>query len=206
MNKKNGLVNLLMLCIFIVLILTAIFFFTKIPDKNKENTNTTVVLKEVTYDSEVTALSFNSEDALINLFIEGYNNSEGAKVAQLMNFPAMYIYSGCENKSDFDKEYEETLGNDIPADELILMQYSLKQQETALISGINGNKVQLTLVENSNFQDTSKYLSKMTAKIRTVSEADGIDEVDTLEFILLKRDGHYSIIEYNLIESEPANK
>lgn len=206
MNKKNGLVNLLMLCIFIVLILTAIFFFTKIPDKNKENTNTTVVLKEVTYDSEVTALSFNSEDALINLFIEGYNNSEGAKVAQLMNFPAMYIYSGCENKSDFDKEYEETLGNDIPADELILMQYSLKQQETALISGINGNKVQLTLVENSNFQDTSKYLSKMTAKIRTVSEADGIDEVDTLEFILLKRDGHYSIIEYNLIESESANK
>ena len=83
------------------------------------------------------------------------------------------------------------------------MQYSLKKEETGIISGVeNNSSVELTLIENSEITDVSKYLSKMTAKIRTVSQVENIDEIDTLEFILLHRDGAYYVMQYNLIASE----
>ena len=84
------------------------------------------------------------------------------------------------------------------------MQYSLKKEETGIISGVeNNSSVELTLIENSEITDVSKYLSKMTAKIRTVSQVENIDEIDTLEFLLLHRDGAYNIIKFEMKESVP---
>ena len=60
----------------------------------------------------------------------------------------------------------------------------------------------MELIENSQIEDVSKYLSKMTAKIRTISETEGIDEVDTLEFLLLHRDGAYHLMKYDNTDSE----
>lgn len=202
--KKNNLVNVLLLFVFLALIATIVFFTMRISDTKKADEATKVELKEVLYDSAVTPVSVNSEDMLISTFINGYNNSDGATVAQLMNLPATYIYSECKEESEFDKKYEEKMTGEIPADELILMQYSLKQEETMMINNINELKVQLTLIERSDFKDISKYLAKLTAQIRTVSEEDGIDEIDTLEFTLLKREGHYSIINYTMTETTPS--
>ena len=85
------------------------------------------------------------------------------------------------------------------------MQYSLKNQEQALVNSILETNVTLELIENSEIQDVTKYLSKMTAKIRTISPDEGIDQTDTLEFLLLHKDKSYYIMNYYLID-ENGNK
>ena len=121
-----------------------------------------------------------------------------------MDLVATYIYSDCENESEFDTKYVDKLSRNLDTQELILMQYSLKKEETGIISGVeNNSSVELTLIENSEITDVSKYLSKMTAKIRTVSQVENIDQVDTLEFLLLHRDGAYNIIKFEMIDSVP---
>ena len=121
-----------------------------------------------------------------------------------MDLVATYIYSDCENESEFDTKYVDKLSRNLDTQELILMQYSLKKEETGIISGVeNNSSVELTLIENSEITDVSKYLSKMTAKIRTVSQVENIDEIDTLEFLLLHRDGAYNIIKFEMIDSVP---
>ena len=177
------------------------FFGRKIKIKN-DKVNNEVVLRDIGYQSEVLPVGFNSANAILINFIGAYNEHDGKGVAQLMNLVATYIYSDCENKDDFDKAYEDKLSIKNEVDDIILMQYTLQNQEKAIIDGVNNTDVKLTLIENSEIEDKSKYLSRMTAKIRTVSETEGVDEVDTLEFILLHRKDAYYIIEYNLIETE----
>lgn len=201
MKKKKVLINLLLVIILIDLFALVWFFGRKIKIKNNQDTGE-VVLREIGYNSSVLPVGYKNANGILVNFIEAYNAHDGKGVAQLMNLVATYIYSDCENKDDFDKAYEDKLSIKNEVDDIVLMQYTLQNQEKAIIDGINETDVKLTLVENSEIEDTSKYLSKMTAKIRTVSETEKIDEVDTLEFILLHRNDAYYIIEYNLIETE----
>ena len=124
-----------------------------------------------------------------------------------MDQVGLYIYveesDGDETK--FDDKYEEILSNPSDYDDLIVMQYSLKNQEQALVNSILETNVTLELIENSEIQDVTKYLSKMTAKIRTISPDEGIDQTDTLEFLLLHKDKSYYIMNYYLID-ENGNK
>lgn len=207
MDKRNVLINVLLVMVFIALVLGAVFLRIKIDikkmneedvDKDKE-----IVLKDVIYDSAVSQVGYGEVEPILRNFVDAYNNKNGEQLAQMMNLVATYIYSECENESEFDKKYVEKLSTDLEAQELLLMQYSLQREEKGIISGVENSDVELTLIENSEITDTSEYLSKMTANIRTVSKTDNVDEVDTLEFLLLHRDGAYYIIKYDLKDSVP---
>lgn len=201
MSKKNFLINLLLVVTLIILITIGVFVGKKVKEqKGKDDGD--VKLKEIGYQSSVSPIGFKNAEGILLNFIDAYNNHDGAGVAQLMNLVGTYIYSECENKDDFDKAYEEKLSVDREIDDVIIMQYSLQKQEKSIIEGVNNTDVKLTLVEHSEIEDKSKYLSKMTAKIRTVSESENIDETDTLEFILLHRDDTYYIMQYSLVASE----
>ncbi|MCI8291083.1 MAG: hypothetical protein HFJ25_02350 [Clostridia bacterium] len=201
MNKKNFLLNLVLVIILIILVVIGIFVVRKLKVQKSQKKGE-VVLKEIGYQSSVTPVGFHNAQGILLNFIQSYNNHDGSGVAQIMNLVGTYIYSECENKDDFDKAYEEKLAIDREVDDIVIMQYSLQKQEQSIIEGVNNADVQLTLIENSEIEDKSKYLSKFTAKIRTVSEKENIDEIDTLEFILLHRDGAYYVMQYNLIASE----
>lgn len=203
MNRRNFLLNLLLVMVLIALALGAYYFKIKIRNEQEKIERQNVVLRDIDYGSEITKISSRSADNICNNFIEAYNKKNGEQLVQFMDLVATYIYSDCENDSEFDKKYEEKLSSDIKSSELILMQKSLQREEKGLINGIVNDNVQLTLIEHSEIEDVSKYLSKMTAKIRTTSESEGIDEIDTLEFLLLHRDGAYHIIKYDMKDSVP---
>lgn len=206
MSRKNFLVNLLMILVFIALALGAYYLKVRIGNEKEKTArvNEQVVLKDIYYDSAVTQISYGEAGPIIQDFVGAYNNKNGEMLAQVMDLVATYIYSDCENESEFDTKYVEKLSRDLDTQELILMQYSLKKEESGIISGVeNNSSVELTLIENSEITDVSKYLSKMTAKIRTVSQVENIDEIDTLEFLLLHRDGAYNIIKFEMIDSVP---
>lgn len=206
MSRKNFLVNLLMILVFIALALGAYYLKVRIGNEKEKTArvNEQVVLKDIYYDSAVTQISYGEAGPIIQDFVGAYNNKNGEMLAQVMDLVATYIYSDCENESEFDTKYVDKLSRNLETQELILMQYSLKKEETGIISGVeNNSSVELTLIENSEITDVSKYLSKMTAKIRTVSQVENIDQVDTLEFLLLHRDGAYNIIKFEMIDSVP---
>lgn len=203
MNRRNFLLNLLLVMVLGALVLGAYYFKIRIGTEEEKIESHNVVLKDISYGSEIMQIGSTSADNIISNFIEAYNNKNGELLIQFMDLVATYIYSDCEYDSEFDKKYEEKLSSDIKSDEMILIQYSLQREEKGIINGIANNNVQLTLVENSEIEDVSKYLSKMSAKIRTISETEGIDEVDTLEFLLLHRDGVYNIIKYEMKDSVP---
>lgn len=203
MNRRNFLLNLLLVMVLGALVLGAYYFKIRIGTEEEKIESQNVVLKDISYGSEIMQIGSTSADNIISNFIEAYNNKNGELLIQFMDLVATYIYSDCEYDSEFDKKYEEKLSSDIKSDEMILIQYSLQREEKGIINGIANNNVQLTLVENSEIEDVSKYLSKMSAKIRTISETEGIDEVDTLEFLLLHRDGVYNIIKYEMKDSVP---
>jgi len=206
MSRKNFLVNLLMILVLIALALGAYYLKIRISNEKEKTAHVDeqVVLKDVYYDSAVTHISYGEAGPIIQDFVGAYNNKNGGILAQVMDLVATYIYSECENESEFDTKYVDKLSRNLDTQELILMQYSLKKEETGIISGVeNNSSVELTLIENSEITDVSKYLSKMTAKIRTVSQVENIDQVDTLEFLLLHRDGAYNIIKFEMIDSVP---
>lgn len=206
MSRKNFLVNLLMILVFIALALGAYYLKVRIGNEKEKTArvNEQAVLKDIYYDSAVTQISYGEAGPIIQDFVGAYNNKNGEMLAQVMDLVATYIYSDCENESEFDTKYVDKLSRNLDTQELILMQYSLKKEETGIISGVeNNSSVELTLIENSEITDVSKYLSKMTAKIRTVSQVENIDEIDTLEFLLLHRDGAYNIIKFEMIDSVP---
>lgn len=203
MNRKNFLLNLLLVMILIALALGAYYFKIKIENKEEKVVTSKVVLKDISYGSEIVQIGSTSADNMVQNFIDAYNSKNGEQLVQVMDLVSTYIYSDCENESEFDKKYEEKLSSDIKSDEFILMQYSLQREEKGIINGIANNNVQLTLIENSQIEDVTKYLSKMTVKVRTVSETEKIDEVDTLEFLLLHRDECYYIMKYDMVNSVP---
>ena len=206
MSRKNFLVNLLMILVLIALALGAYYLKIRISNEKEKTAHVDeqVVLKDVYYDNPVTHISYGEAGPIIQVFVGAYNNKNGEMLAQVMDLVATYIYSDCENESEFDTKYVDKLSRNLDTQELILMQYSLKKEETGIISGVeNNSSVELTLIENSEITDVSKYLSKMTAKIRTVSQVENIDEIDTLEFLLLHRDGAYNIIKFEMIDSVP---
>lgn len=199
MDKKKVFVNLFLLLILITLVCFGVFFYKKADNRRKELEAEKIVLKDIDYGSEVSLVGFANAKGILNTFIEAYNTSDGKKLASIMNLVGTYIYSEY-GEAEFDKKYEEILAEPSEYKDFVIMQYSLKKQEEAAIKEIDSYNVQVSLVENSEIEDVTKYLSKMTAKIRTVSEADGVDQIDELEFLLLHRDGTYYVMDYVLKE------
>lgn len=206
MNKKKAMINFLLLIILIVLIVCICIFYKIYDENRKKEENENVTLTEIGYGSDIKKFGHDSENGILKNLITGYNEHNGTRVVSMMDLVAKYIYNLAENENvDFDQKYVEILSNPNAYKDLYVMQFSVKQEEDGLVSFINDTNVELTLVENTKIQDVSKYLSKFTAKIRTVSADEGIDQVDTLEFLLSHKDKAYYIIEYYPID-ENGNK
>lgn len=202
MVKKKILFNFVLLLILIGLIVLAVFFW-KNEEKRKadEQPENEVELTKIEYGSSVSQIGHSNVNDIISSFIDAYNNHSGSDLVSIMDLVATYIYSDCENpKEEFDDKYVECLTSDTDAErtKMIILQTSVKQQEESLIESIDNTNVELTLVDNTEIEDISKYLSTFTANIRTVSEDEGIDEVDNMKFILLHEENAYYIIDYRL--------
>lgn len=201
MKKKEALKNLGLLLILLILIAIIYFLFSKKPVE-QENENV-VNLIDIDYSSVENRMGYEDAKGILNNYIDGYNSSDGEKVLGMMDLIALYIYQEVDCKEeDFDAKYEEILSKPSEYKDLLLMQKSAERYESEYIKEINNDSPTLTLVENSEIQDVTKYLSKMTAKIKIFSEKEGIDEVSDVQFLLLHRDNTYYVISSEKIFTE----
>ena len=207
MGKKKLLINMGLVIILIVCMSASVVLAKKDKQRRDKEAKENITLTDIGYETEIGQVGYDTASGILGAFIQAYNEHDGSGVAAIMDQVGLYIYveesDGDETK--FDDKYEEILSNPSDYDDLIVMQYSLKNQEQALVNSILETNVTLELIENSEIQDVTKYLSKMTAKIRTISPDDGIDQTDTLEFLLLHKDKSYYIMNYYLID-ENGNK
>ncbi len=207
MEKKNLLINIGLVILLIICIILGVVLTKQDIKRREKEKKEDIKLTEIGYGSEIGQVGYKNANGILNAFIQSYNEHDGEGVASIMDQVGLYIYvEECDSdQSKFDDKYEEILSNPSDYDDLIVMQYSLKNQEQALVNSISETNVTLEVIENSEIQDVTKYLSKMTAKIRTISLDEGIDQTDTLEFLLLHKDKSYYIMNYYLID-ENGNK
>jgi len=212
MDKRKKIENILLFIILIVLAILVVFLYNKNVEKyKKENTKEKeeeeVVLKGISYGSEITKIGYKNAQDLLNTFIAAYNNHDGKTMVSVMDIVAGYIYveEAERDISKFDENYIRILSDPEEYENLVLMRYALPQQEKSIIEGIDDTNVMLELVDNTEIEDISKYSSKVTANIRTYSEAEKIDQVDKLEFFLLHSNNAYYIVDYYVVD-ENGNK
>lgn len=207
MEKKNLLINIGLVIILIVCMGASVVLAKKDKQRRDKEAKENITLTDIGYETEIGQVGYDTASGILGAFIQAYNEHDGSGVAAIMDQVGLYIYvEECDSdQSKFDDKYEEILSKPSEYDDLIVMQYSLQKQEQTLVDSISQTNVALELVGGSEIQDVTKYLSKMTAKIRTVSADDGIDEVDTLGFLLLHRDQSYYIMDYYLAD-ENGNK
>lgn len=207
MGKKNLLINVGLTILLIACVIIGVFLTKQDIKRREKEEKEDIKLTEIGYGSEIGQVGYQNANGILNAFIQSYNEHDGEGVASIMDQVGLYIYvEECDSdQSKFDDKYEEILSKPSDYDDLIVMQYSLQKQEQALVNSISETNVTLEVIENSEIQDVTKYLSKMTAKIRTISPDDGIDQTDTLEFLLLHKDKSYYIMNYYLID-ENGNK
>ncbi len=207
MGKKNLLINVGLTILLIACVIIGVFLTKQDIKRREKEEKEDIKLTEIGYGSEIGQVGYQNANGILNAFIQSYNEHDGEGVASIMDQVGLYIYvEECDSdQSKFDDKYEEILSKPSDYDDLIVMQYSLQKQEQALVNSISETNVTLEVIENSEIQDVTKYLSKMTAKIRTISPDEGIDQSDTLEFLLLHKDKSYYIMNYYLID-ENGNK
>ncbi len=207
MEKKNLLINVGLTILLIACVIIGVFLTKQDIKRREKEEKEDIKLTEIGYGSEIGQVGYQNANGILNAFIQSYNEHDGEGVASIMDQVGLYIYvEECDSdQSKFDDKYEEILSKPSDYDDLIVMQYSLQKQEQALVNSISETNVTLEVIENSEIQDVTKYLSKMTAKIRTISPDEGIDQSDTLEFLLLHKDKSYYIMNYYLID-ENGNK
>ncbi len=212
MDKRKKIENILLFIILIVLAILVVFLYNKNVEKyKKENTKEKeeeeVVLKGISYGSEITQIGYKNAQDLLNTFIAAYNNHDGKTMVSVMDIVAGYIYveEAERDISKFDENYIRILSDPEEYENLVLMRYALPQQEKSIIEGIDDTNVTLELIDNTEIEDISKYSSKVTANIRTYSETEKIDQVDKLEFFLLHSNNAYYIVDYYVVD-ENGNK
>ncbi len=206
MNKKKAIINILLCIILTVLVVLVVVLYKKEVKRIAKEAAENVTLTEIGYGSEVQQLGYEDANGILTAFVNAYNEKNGEGIIQIMDLVSGYIFEQADYNIDkFDEKYVEILSNPSEYDDLVIMQYSLKNEEASLIQAINQVNVQLSVEENSEIEDLTKYLSKMTAKIKTVSEEEGINQVDNLEFLLLHKGNAYHILNYYAID-ENGNK
>lgn len=210
-DKRKKIENIVLMIIFVILSVLVVWLYGKnvkiVKQKKVEAEESNVTLTEISYGSEVTQIGYTDAIGLLNSFISSYNDHDGKGVVSAMDMVAGYIYveEAERDISKFDDNYVRILSNPEEYDNIILMRYTLPQQEKNIIESIDNTNVKLELVDNTEIEDISKYASKMTANIRTYSETEKIDQVDKLEFLLLHNSNAYYIIDYYVVD-ENGNK
>lgn len=201
MEKKKIAINILLCIVLVVLVVLIVFLY----DRNKKiwekKAAENVTLTEISYGSEIVQIGYAEADGLLDAFVNAYNDHNGEAIIQIMDLVSAFIYEEVESDiNKFDDKYVEILSNPSEYEDLILMQYSLKNQEKSLIDAISATNVTLSIEDYSEIEDVTKYLSKMTAQIRTISAEEGINQVDTLEFLLINKNNSYNILNYYVID------
>lgn len=202
MEQKKLLINITLLLIVIGICCTVVVLAKMDKQRTDKEAKENVQLTEIGYNTEIGQVGYTNATGILGAFIQAYNEHDGSGVAAIMDQIGLYIYveESDSDETKFDDKYEEILSSPSDYGDLIVMQYSAKNQEDALVNSISETNVVLELVENTEIHDVTKYLSKMTAKIRTVSVDEGIDQTDNLEFLLLHKNQSYYIMNYYLID------
>lgn len=203
MNKKKIIFNSILLLLLVTLIVLICVLIKKDIKASESKQENEISIRVVNYGSQVSPVGYMSAESIVTNFINAYNEKNGKEVVSLFDLVGTYIYSECEKDIDkFDQTYEDILavGSSTYSDEdFMIMQYSLQAEESRMIKAISDVNVELSLVSYSEIEDVTKYISKFTAEIHTYSESEAIDQTDILEFILLKSEGAYYLIDYYTI-------
>jgi len=171
-------------------------------------------LKNVGYNNLVDHMGYPDPKNLCRDFIQAFNTSDGELLASLMELPSEYIYDYIkyeveqegtaqdvdqETVKRFDDKYEEVMKNPRDFKDFVLMQYEMEKKEKEIINGMPKEATVLTLLNEPEVEEVTKYLSKMIIKVNVKNST--VDEDDTIELRLLHRNETYFLMNYLLVDS-----
>ncbi len=195
MKNKSFLINIILIACFIGLCIIICFEYKKDVDRQRAEAEANIELKDIGYGSSIINVGYKNSSEIINNFLESYNKADGEKLASMLNLVARYIYEE-SGENDFDKKYEEILSDPDGYENLIIMMKSVKSYEDEIIESTKSFQVQMKLIENSEIEDKSKYLSKMNAKIHVIDKSSKVDDDMKIELLLLHRDDEYYVMDF----------
>ena len=214
-NKKRLIGNILLLVWVIALIAVAVILVVRFnkshPEEEKVDSGE---LKNVGFNNLVDHMGYPDPKNICRDFIKAFNTSDGELLASLMELPSEYIYDYIkyeveqegtaqdvdqETVKRFDDKYEEVMKNPREFKDFVLMQYEMEKKEKEIIDGMPKEAATLTLLNEPEVEEVTKYLSKMIIKVNVKNST--VDEDDTIELRLLHRNEAYFLMNYLLIDS-----
>ena len=214
-NKKRLIGNFLLLVWVIALIAVAVILVVRFnkshPEEEKVESGE---LKNVGFNNLVDHMGYPDPKNICRDFIKAFNTSDGELLASLMELPSEYIYDYIkyeveqegtaqdvdqETVKRFDDKYEEVMKNPREFKDFVLMQYEMEKKEKEIIDGMPKEAATLTLLNEPEVEEVTKYLSKMIIKVNVKNST--VDEDDTIELRLLHRNEAYFLMNYLLIDS-----
>lgn len=214
-SKKRLRGNILLLVWVIALIAVAVVLVVRFnkshPEEEKVDPGE---LKNVGYNNLVDHMGYPDPKNLCRDFIQAFNTSDGELLASLMELPSEYIYDYIkyeveqegtaqdidqETVKRFDDKYEEVMKNPRDFKDFVLMQYEMEKKEKEIINGMPKEATVLTLLNEPEVEEVTKYLSKMIIKVNVKNST--VDEDDTIELRLLHRNETYFLMNYLLVDS-----
>ena len=214
-NKKRLIGNFLLLVWVIALIAVAVILVVRFNKSHPEEENVdSGELKNVGFNNLVDHMGYPDPKNICRDFIKAFNTSDGELLASLMELPSEYIYDYIkyeveqegtaqdvdqETVKRFDDKYEEVMKNPREFKDFVLMQYEMEKKEKEIIDGMPKEAATLTLLNEPEVEEVTKYLSKMIIKVNVKNST--VDEDDTIELRLLHRNEAYFLMNYLLIDS-----
>lgn len=214
-NKKRLIGNILLLVWVIALIAVAVILVVRFnkshPEEEKVDSGE---LKNVGFNNLVDHMGYPDPKNICRDFIKAFNTSDGELLASLMELPSEYIYDYIkyeveqegtaqdvdqETVKRFDDKYEEVMKNPREFKDFVLMQYEMEKKEKEIIDGMPKEAATLTLLNEPEVEEVTKYLSKMIIKVNVKNST--VDEDDTIELRLLHRNEAYFLMNYLLLDS-----
>ena len=214
-NKKRLIGNILLLVWVIALIAVAVILVVRFnkshPEEEKVDSGE---LKNVGFNNLVDHMGYPDPKNICRDFIKAFNTSDGELLASLMELPSEYIYDYIkyeveqegtaqdvdqETVKRFDDKYEEVMKNPREFKDFVLMQYEMEKKEKEIIDGMPEEAATLTLLNEPEVEEVTKYLSKMIIKVNVKNST--VDEDDTIELRLLHRNEAYFLMNYLLVDS-----
>ena len=214
-NKKRLIGNILLLVWVIALIAVAVILVVRFnkshPEEEKVDSGE---LKNVGFNNLVDHMGYPDPKNICRDFIKAFNTSDGELLASLMELPSEYIYDYIkyeveqegtaqdvdqETVKRFDDKYEEVMKNPREFKDFVLMQYEMEKKEKEIIDGMPKEAATLTLLNEPEVEEVTKYLSKMIIKVNVKNST--VDEDDTIELRLLHRNEAYFLMNYLLVDS-----
>lgn len=218
--KLKLIFNIFLFIVFTALVVTLILVGAqKFKDKKqKEQGEQQIELKEVGYGSTVDHVGYRDAGGVSKAFISAFNNNSGEELASMMNLPSEYIFDYItyeleqegvaeENLYDetvkrFDARYEEIMQEPSQFKDFILMQYEMATKEEEIIGGMPAVAPTVTLLNEPEIKDITKYLSTIDLEVHLEIPSQKINQKDTVQLLLLHRDGTYYLMRYTQIASE----